>query len=345
MYYEFKNITLLEIEPTTFCNAFCGDCARNVNGGELAPKFTPSHMTMDTWKSIITPKNLQWIQHINFNGNLGDCTMHPDFLEFLEYLYSVNQRISVSMSTNGGTRTPEWWKSLAEILSKFKNHQVNFSVDGDETTNHIYRRGVSWDKLVKNIKSFNSAGGQSRWWCVVFDHNKDQLDRLVDLAMEFGCESFLARRDHSPENSIYMKAYKKFPETTITSPKTFEIHEKYQNVPDIESRLQDNLWSGKYRPPLELDKRINCDWGYNGMVSIDNKGNVWPCCFINVKSFSQYIYKEEPIKKYWDFNNLNVNSLKFILDKISEDLNTSWNTTMYKRCNVCNMSQNSNIRI
>ena len=37
--------------------------------------------------------------------------------------------------------------------------EVNFSVDGLEDTNHLYRQGVKWEKVEDNMVAFCDAGG------------------------------------------------------------------------------------------------------------------------------------------------------------------------------------------
>ena len=59
-FYDIDTVKILEIELTTFCNANCGACDRNINGGKTNPKMPLEHMSLDTWKSLITAENLKY---------------------------------------------------------------------------------------------------------------------------------------------------------------------------------------------------------------------------------------------------------------------------------------------
>ena len=39
MFYKFETIKKIEIDCTSYCNAFCGACDRNVDGGENQPNL------------------------------------------------------------------------------------------------------------------------------------------------------------------------------------------------------------------------------------------------------------------------------------------------------------------
>lgn len=332
-YYKLGHIKTFELEITTFCNAFCGSCARNINGGELNPNLTPAHMDFETWKCIVTQENLKFIKCINFNGNLGDCSMHPQFLDMLEYLYTIKPELTITMSTNGGARNIKFWKELAHILSKFRSHQVNFSIDGNKETNHLYRRGVVWEKLMENANAFNNAGGISRWWCIVFDHNKDQIDELMALAGENGFGAFQTRVNHTPEG-IYMKKYKNFDEFHISSPsnkvwkklywgKIFRF--KHMNI------INGNIFS----PVFRNENPYDCEFGERGILSIDNHGRAWPCCYFYAQSINPNSPEKITIEKYKLFNSFKVNNLNKILKEFRKDLLESWTTTPHFVCQRC----------
>jgi MoaA/NifB/PqqE/SkfB family radical SAM enzyme len=325
--YIPKNIKSLEIEATNFCNAFCGECDRNINGGELRNDFDLTHMQQDIIFKLFTKKNLEHIDRLHFDGNLGDASMHPLLIEILEHISSIKSDLAITMSTNGGARSVQFWKNLAEVLQKFRYHIVNFSIDGLEDTNHIYRRGVIWKNLENNLRSFNAAGGNSVWRMIVFNHNKHQIKSAIDFAKNTGCTFFITEKNRLTGKEMYCKSYKKFPETVITSPdiEDFEINYKVvKNFKKLKESLSHPFFENLY----------SCPFGQEGKVSIDVHGNIWPCCFFYSNSIKQYD-KTVPMDLYRKHVNIKENSYNEILDFINKDLYSAWDADSYTLCKKC----------
>lgn len=109
------------------------------------------------------------------------------------------------MNTNGGLRDSKWWRELAEIMSDEKDYVI-FSIDGLEDTNHIYRVNVNWSKVIDNVNTFITAGGNAHWDMLVFDHNKHQVKECEQLAQQLGFKWFRVkvsrRHDLAPINFL-----------------------------------------------------------------------------------------------------------------------------------------------
>lgn len=326
--YLKKNIISFEIEATTYCNAFCGDCDRNINGGERAPIFDLNHMSDTVVDNLFTQENLKYIRRLHFDGNLGDASMHPFLLQMLEKINNNKSDLIVTMSTNGGARSTEFWKNLAITLKKFKYHRVAFAIDGLEDTNHIYRRGVIWSRLIENLQEFNTAGGHSQWKSIIFDYNKDQILSMIKIAHEIGCGGFVTNRNRRTGKIISCQSYKKFPKAKITSPSFEEFKEKY----NIKLKFRKHI----YTPISELsfDGDYPCPFGQEGKVSIDIFGNIWPCCFFYSNSFKTW-NKTILNKFYTDNINIVKNNYTDILDFIRTDLYSAWKQETYSLCNNC----------
>ena len=325
MFYDYKNTSILEIELTSYCNAFCGACHRNKNGAELQSYVTLKHIDEYTWNSIIDTKNLENIRMLMFDGNLGDAAMHPNLIPMLNKLSKKRKDLFIKISSNGGLRNTLWWKELAECLSKFERHQVSFSVDGLEDTNHIYRRNVKWNTLINNIKSFNDAGGKSRWRAIIFDHNKHQIKEMENTAKNIGCTHFITFRNR--QDVIKVSKYKnKLKEYIITGP----------SVEDFNNNYKVSKYFKKFDSTKDFTKNTSdiylCPFGEEGKISIDENGYVWPCCFISTKLEETSSF---PVKKYKEFNNINKNSLEKILENFRKDLYPAWENKTYEICNKC----------
>ena len=68
-----------------------------------------------------------------------------------------------------------------------------FSIDGLEDTNHIYRVGVQFKKIMENAKAYIDTGASAHWDMLVFDHNKHQVDECRQLADTMGFTWFRSK--------------------------------------------------------------------------------------------------------------------------------------------------------
>lgn len=324
MLYSKKSVQVFEIELTNYCNAYCGACDRNIRGGKINSNLKLKHMTLDVWKSIVTKENLENIKEIHFDGNFGDAIMHPNLTDFLNHLASVKSNLIIKISTNGGARDTDFWKDLALSLNKFDYHYVQFAIDGIEDTNHLYRRGVVWDKLMRNIETFIEYNGYAQWRTIVFDHNKHQLSKMAELAKNLGFSKFKTYRNR--ETPIHTDSYKNFPKYTITSPSIEEFEKEYKIF---------YSWNKNKIPLLDhIDNSdYNCPFGKERIVVIDPFGNIWPCCFIQGNQVTQH--KVFPYDKYLENNNILGNSLDNILRFFRDDLYPAWENKSYTICNTC----------
>ena len=241
--YDINTVKVLEIELTTFCNANCGACDRNINGGPINLKMPLHHMSFDTWKQIVQDKNLSNISTLTFDGNFGDASMHPYIIKFLEYLSSIKNDLFIKISSNGGARNTKFWNELATALQKFRSHEMQFAIDGLEDTNHIYRRNVNWNKLIENVTAFNTAGGISTWRAIIFDHNKHQIKEMRNLAKQLNFYKFKTYRNRV--TPIIVDKYKNLPKGILTSPTMDEFEKKY--------KMKKSDWDEVKTPGLRQD--------------------------------------------------------------------------------------------
>lgn len=276
-YLNSKNIYAIQFDITSFCNSFCGACIRNINGGEANPNIKLSHFDLEIWKQIIDTETFSNVSLLIFNGNFGDFTSHPKVIEMLMYLSDIRPDLTLSLNTNGGARDTEFWKDLAVVLNKFLDHEVVFSIDGLEDTNHIYRRGVEFNKIIKNATTFIENNGIASWRMIVFDYNKHQLTNASNYARDLKFKQFKLNRSYSTE--IYAKQYKDFPQTTFTAPNSAEVKQLAMKFNWIDR----DTFKG-YKNFYKLENA--CPWQVDRRIQIDPWGNAWPCCYM-----SQYYFK------------------------------------------------------
>lgn len=319
--YSFSTVNVLQFDITMYCNSYCGTCARNNNGGEFRPELPLVHMSIDTWRNVLSPANVVNLTGLSFNGNYGDASMHPDLIEMFEYVAELKPELAIEIHTNGGARTPEFYIQLAHVLKRFRKHRVVFGVDGLKGTSDIYRRGVNFDRVMDNARAFIGAGGTATWRYIVFDYNIDQIETAEKQARDIGFAEFSLNR--SVFESIPMKQYKNFPAETVTAPNRERVLE-----------LKQQYGFKKYRSEHLSTYDSACPWAQRGNIQIDPSGCVWPCCYFSLDIFNS---NSEYLNTLRTFNNLNKNSLEFVLEHkyFKTELPQAWKQSTIARCNKC----------
>lgn len=195
--YDLRRLGRLHLELSSRCNASCPACSRNLAGGPVSPNLKITELTIDDIKSFFPEVFARNLIGINYCGNVGDPGMALDLLPILEYFQSTSQKnIAQQVRTNGGMRKPEYWQDVGKFFAGlpkrpdeshiFYHPAVVFSVDGLEDTNHLYRRGVRWDKVMANMEAYASTGAFGIWEFLVFEHNQHQLEDAKKLADKLG---------------------------------------------------------------------------------------------------------------------------------------------------------------
>jgi len=170
------------IELTTRCTAHCPFCARVQSG------FTE---IIDLDLEVIKKIPFESSRKIVLSGSLGEPTCYPKLFELLEYCFSKNPELQFAITTNGFTHNEEWWKELAKKFNK--RSYVIFGIDGLEDTHSRHRRGTDFHQIIKNAKSFISAGGCLLIQTIVFKYNEHQLPEIRKLADDIGASATFYR--------------------------------------------------------------------------------------------------------------------------------------------------------
>jgi len=183
-----EKIYQIEFEVTTKCNAKCPQCVRNYHGDYTWPSLPIIDLDIKSTFKNIPSSVWKELGHIRFCGTYGDPCMRKDLIDIIRLTKSVTDA-SISISTNGSIRSTKWWEELATVLDPTKD-SVTFGIDGLEDTNHLYRIGTSYKKIISNLKAFNQAGGASFWSFLVFEHNQHQVDHAREFSKQIGCRNF-----------------------------------------------------------------------------------------------------------------------------------------------------------
>lgn len=183
----YKTIKTIQIEHSSMCNAACPQCLREWWDGDHS-RIKQTYIPTDFYETRIPQHAYDQLEHINFCGTVGDSCTAPNFIEVIKVIKRKNPKITFSIATNGGMRTPDWWSDLASTLGP--GDSVIFGIDGLEDTNWIYRVNVRWNKLMENVKSYINAGGHAQWQFIAFKHNEHQIEQAKTLSKDLGFGNF-----------------------------------------------------------------------------------------------------------------------------------------------------------
>lgn len=324
-YYKIKSV---EIEASSYCNAACPLCPRNVFGYPYQNGYTPTHLTLENTTHIFDFDFIKQLEKITFEGNLGDPLMNPQLLEIISFFKEVNDNLEIDVYTNASLGTTKFWESLAK-----QGVQLFFAIDGMEDTHSIYRRGTDFKKIISNANIFISAGGNAVWKMIKFDHNKHQIDECHSIADLLGFKKFIVvdhGRNAGPVfdkngNLEYVLGTWKG-ETDLT--KILDIIQHgdilIEDIDDVPTNS------------------IDCAAIENQSIYISAVGEVYPCCFMgfNPNSFGHGTWHQPvnaQIKNLISKNNALQYSLKECIEWF-EKIPSCWNKKDFNsgRLIVCN---------
>lgn len=265
--FKFSELKQIHLEITNNCQASCPMCSRNTHGGLENPLLQLNSWTLEDFKTIMSPKVLAQVNSYYFCGNFGDPLLNNDLLAMCEYSAQTSPNVQIRIHTNGSLRSKEWWEQLARALPK--QHCVIFAIDGLEDTNHLYRIGTNFNKIIENAQAFISAGGNAEWAFIRFKHNEHQVARAKQLAEVYGFKTFTMK-----DSSRFLME-SKYPVYAKDGSTTHYLEPAgVSEIKFIDKKLIDN-----YRNVVkQVD--IKCQAIEIKEIYIDAFKNVFPCCFI-----------------------------------------------------------------
>lgn len=169
---------IYHIEPSAYCQAYCSRCPRRPNHNSIV-KEKSSNISLKDFNELILP----WIDQnceVLFCGNYGDPMMNKEMADIAISAMSATNNVVVN--TNGGIGTCESYTKMAQA-----GVTILFDVEGTtQETHQKYRRGVSWDKLHKNIEAAANGykGNINRlmFYVLAWKHTIDDLYNIYKLA-------------------------------------------------------------------------------------------------------------------------------------------------------------------
>jgi MoaA/NifB/PqqE/SkfB family radical SAM enzyme len=345
--FDYFKIDEYQLEITTYCNAACPQCPRNIAGGSVNPHMPLCHLSRETIDRTFTVDLCNRIRQIFFCGSYGDPIVHPDFLDILRDFRSKNPTLWLYIHTNGGVHDTAWWAELAEILNSYG--KIDFGIDGLKATNHLYRRGVKFDKVINNAQAFIQAGGKAQWNYIVFKHNEHQIETARMLSQIAGFENILFRGTGRFLNH-----------TTLQESETWDVVPKREEPYRLEVTTLEEYHNASMKRLSDLKEEypnirdyfdttpVKCDACVENKVSITAEGLVLPCNFFEHNLYDarfrdrsiapgshdlHFIDGENQVAKFVDQHrselDINTNSLEQVFDSnFWNTLVTSWDKTL-----------------
>jgi MoaA/NifB/PqqE/SkfB family radical SAM enzyme len=299
--YQLNTISHLELEISSHCNARCPQCSRYDMQGSVRKDLDIKHLEKNFLFDLPIAR-MSNLKSIQLCGNFGDPLMHPELDEIINFFKKQN----ISIFTNASLRNLAWWESLG----KKENITVTFCIDGIEATHELYRRNTSYEKIIKNAKSFINSGGNAQWQFIVFKHNEHQIQEAKALANNIGFKKIFFKYSDRFDTDNTWKVFEKNKHIYNLEKSTKQITLREKNNTPIGEKWWLNFFKSRKQ------ETIKCIYSEKKKIYIHSDGTIFPCCHIgNVlagRPIEKSLYKK--IIKDWKNINLNFNSFEDIIN-------------------------------
>jgi len=257
----YNNIRHVELEISSYCNANCPLCPRNLFGYPYNTGYTAKHLTLAEVKQILDPKFISQLDSVTFEGNYGDPLMNPELLDIVDY---INKPIKIF--TNASMQTKTFWEKLAKAKTT-----VYFALDGLSDTHSIYRQKTDYNKIIANATAFINAGGSAVWKMIKFDHNEHQIIDCEKLSKQLGFKKFILV-DHGRNSGPVFDDQGNLTRVLGDFKGSTEL-EHYIDIIDNGDMFIEDIWD-------KPKNNISCQTINGKSIYISSEGEVYPCCFM-----------------------------------------------------------------
>jgi len=265
---QYNDIRDVHLEISSLCNASCPWCPRTFWGYPYNGGYPETYLTLQQCKKIFDKNFLNQLTSIRINGNFGDIVMNPEGADIIEYFFSRNPELYVSISTNGGARDRDFWQRLAKAGAT-----VFFALDGLADTHHLYRQNTVWKTVIRNAEIFIWHGGKAIWQMIPFKHNLHQVDACREMSRSMGFKNFHLV-DHGRNTAPVFDRHGNLTHVLgdFQGEREFKVLFHHKQTDDV--LLQDIIVD---RVPK---KKIQCETQKLGSIYVAANGDVSPCCYM-----------------------------------------------------------------
>lgn len=239
---------------------------RNFHGAEVNFGYPETQLHLADFQKIFDADFLSQIQHIKFNGNLGDFGLARDAISIVDYVLSASSA-RITIETNGSMRTRDWWAHLAN-----DRVHVLFALDGLQDVHHLYRQDTNWTKVIENAKSLIEHGGNAYWKMIPFEHNRHQIPDCEKMARQLGFRQFLLWDQGRNRGPVFTRD---------------GLFSHWLGEPEGQTEILQNRLDSHYRSiqkALTFYPRqptsIDCQHLKIKEIYVAADGSIYPCCFL-----------------------------------------------------------------
>lgn len=273
MQERLDKVTSLALEITSYCNVRCPQCGRTSYTGTFADEYLRlKHWRVDQLLPNLQLDRLRNLKFARMEGDNGDALMHPAIEKIIDAIYHAPANPDIVIFTNGSLRSEDWWFQLGQ---KFPRLIVQFSIDGLADTNHLYRIGTDYNKIIANAKAFIAGGGVATTRCIVFKHNEHQLEEIRDVSRQIGFKwlVFMPNDVSRFQGQDHWEVYD-------NGKKLHDIYPSQYSWDDLKRySYKDIRFSSNIGGPI-MD--FICPTVAAGEVTVTYLGHIIPCCMVNV---------------------------------------------------------------
>lgn len=267
--------SILQIEPTNFCNLSCPLCPT----GNKTLKAPQGFMNLENYKKIIDEVG-NYLLNITLY-NYGEPFLNKSIYDMIEY--TKKKRIFIRISTNGHFFNDE--KNIKRLVQSNMDHLI-IALDGaSQETFSKYRKNGNFNLVLNNIKKLIEEKRKIRKKTpfieilfVVMKHNEHEVPLMRKIAKEIGA-------DH-----LCIKS------ANLGHEIPPDIEEAKSYLPETKEFQRYNLKDDKLVKKTKAKSCVRL-WIYS-VINWD--GAVVPCCFDpNRQFYLGNIFEEVSFSKIW----------------------------------------------
>lgn len=237
---------------------------------------------------------------ISFSPNIGESTIHPDFVDIWNHISKMNSVYSVNIITNGIL-----FYKLIDRLSMHKLRNAIFSLDGGTAEVHNLIRGKgTFEKVLKSIRATAEQKQHDRNFTLQINYtlnnlNIDSLQYLPELVGDLKTNIIInllkmidkdgnAKKNRNLLWLDFRRSLEGIKQFHLNLNKINKLRSK-KNLPPMKFRV-DYATKGVYRilnemdigleefiPQFGGDLNSRCGAYSNSKIQIDPFGNIFPC--------------------------------------------------------------------
>lgn len=172
MYSPKKQINL---DITNKCALACPACDRQ-SLIRNKQRIDGKDISVESFRKIV-----DYFDHLIFCGQVSDPTHHDNFKDLLKLCVVNNKRVTVNVAS---TIRDIGWFTRCFLLSKGRNIEWIFGIDGLPKDSHKYRINQDGEKLYEIMKRGSRLGVQCTWQCIVFNYNENDISECEKMAKD-----------------------------------------------------------------------------------------------------------------------------------------------------------------